>query len=179
MYAIIHDGPGYMSPKIIVRKNRHHLLNITSFQCLFQLIWHNISKDNQSMSGYLTFRSFPTGIRRIDLGENKNVRVKLSGVEYSKKLYTTCTYLVKSPENSVINATITNFNYTGMANNKCKYGGVALFDWRLEMFEETLVLCNREQLQSIEPKNTSMVKQKCLFNQFYNDNYSLLVQRLQ
>ena len=134
------DGPGFLSKKITGLVSSH-VLHLSTYQCLL----HLISKENQSLLYNIRYSGNMLPQNEINLNKSENISFNGSDLEYLKQLPDSSfrIYLLKSPTNSIVNLTITQFTFIDQPDPLCSHGGAAILENSNGTWIETKTFYNR------------------------------------
>lgn len=134
-------GPDYLS-NIQEYTGENKLIHIRSFQCLLQTLCR-ILKTGKILLYKVKYWGHPA--TRIKLTLNQDDSQFLTTFPGMRCITSDeiCVLYFKSLQNYYINLKMLSFSQDGSPDYQCNYGGISVYDLKVDIFEEKLILCNK------------------------------------
>ena len=137
-HAIIYNGPGYLTQKIIVQSKSQPIV-INSFQIIVQFVTkyaEDMFRGNFLLTYNTLFGDFNTEVL-------SKTGMEISMSFSSESIHTSSIVLFKSPNQSLVNVTMVRYKFQGVYDPSCPYGAVSLYEvFNLKNITEIKSICS-------------------------------------
>ena len=170
IFAIIYDGPGFLSP-VSELKNNLRVISSSSFQCILQFMIYRKSVEDNSLSFWVK----PLSIQQSIVVKRSEI-VSLVLLSDFPGTYVK-TVLIKTTAIFQIRGTLEMVNYTRPYDPTCLYGGLVVGEYSNKNFEDSFTVCDstREKVsRSFYSRQSSLMLLLYWYREYSDLNVSVI-----